>query len=124
MSLMSCGRNDLRGKILLKVTWKAECQRGMLQFRPFNFLTYYWKMMIKTGATCLPDVMIIKLDTLAVPAKHAMSAKTRVELKFPSPFLEKKETKSASTLAYGKMAGLAEWAGGCHTVTIIIITTS
>jgi len=55
--------------------------------------------------------MIIKLDTLAVPAKHTMSAKTRVELKIISHSLEKKEAKSVSTLTYGKMAGLAEWAG-------------
>ena len=40
---------------------------------------------------CL-HVMIIKLDTLAVPAKHAMLAKTRVEQSFP-PFLPLKEGK-------------------------------
>ena len=62
-----------------------------------------------TGAICLPEVMMIKF--LAVPAKHAMSAQTRVELNFPSPSLEKKEAKSVSTLTYGKMAGLAKWAG-------------
>ena len=61
----------------------------------------------------MPDVMIIKLDTLAVPAQHAMSAKTRVELIFPSLSLEKKEAKSVPTLTYWKMAGLAEWAGRC-----------
>ena len=35
--------------------------------------------------------MTIKLDTMAVPANHAMSVKTRVELNFPSPSLEKGE---------------------------------
>ena len=44
----------------------------------------------------MPDVMIIKLDTLAVPAQHAMSAKTRVELIFPSLSLEKKGGKISS----------------------------
>ena len=67
--------------------------------------------MIKTGAACLPDVMIIKLDTLAVPAQHAMSAKTRVELIFPSLSLEKKEAKSVPTLTY--WAGSAKLAGRC-----------
>ena len=57
--------------------------------------------------------MMIKLDTLAVSAKHSMSAKTRVELNFLSPFNEKMEAKSASTLTYGKMAGLVEWALRC-----------
>ena len=38
--------------------------------------------------------MIIKLDTLAVPAKHAMSAKTRVELGVPSPSLKKEGNKA------------------------------
>ena len=70
-------------------------------------------MINKTGVACLPDVMIIKLDTLAVPAQHAMSAKTRVELIFPSLSLEKKEAKSVPTLIYWKMADLAEWAGRC-----------
>ena len=58
-------------------------------------------------------VMITKLDTWAVPAKQAMSAKTRVELNFPSPSHEKKEAKSVPTLTYWKMADLAEWAGKC-----------
>ena len=40
--------------------------------------------------------MIIKLDTLAVPAQHAKSAKTRVELIFPSLSLEKKGGKISS----------------------------
>ena len=39
--------------------------------------------------------MIIKLDTLADPAKHAMSAKTRVELSFPSPSLKKGGNKTS-----------------------------
>ena len=34
-----------------------------------------------------------------------MSAKSRVELNFTSPFLEKKEAKSVPTLTYGKMPG-------------------
>ena len=58
---------------------------------------------------------------MAVPAKYAMSAKSRVELNFPSLSLEKKEAKSVSTLANGKMAGLAEWAGKVS--LFIIITT-
>ena len=70
-------------------------------------------MINKDGCSMFADVMIIKLDTLAVPAQHAMSAKTRVEQIFTSLSLEKKEAKSVSTLAYGKMAGLAEWAGRC-----------
>ena len=48
----------------------------------------------------MPDVMIIKLDTLVVTAKHALSAKIRVELSFPSPSLEKKEENSVPTLKY------------------------
>ena len=36
---------------------------------------------------------MFKLDTLAVPAKHAMSAQTRVERMFFSPYFEKKEAK-------------------------------
>ena len=44
--------------------------------------------------------MTITLDTLAVPANYALSAKYRVELIFPSPSLEKKEVKSVSTLTY------------------------
>ena len=46
--------------------------------------------------------MIVKLVTLAILAKHAMSAKIRVELNFPSPSLEKKEAKSVTTLTYGR----------------------
>ena len=76
---------------------------------------WYRKMMInKDGAVCLPDVMIIKFcyliqikDTFAVTAKHAMTAKTRMELNFSSLSLEKKEAKSVSTLTYVKMAFLA-----------------
>ena len=37
------------------------------------------------GAASLLNVMIIKLDTLAVPAKHAIDAKTWVKLSFPPP---------------------------------------
>ena len=70
----------------------------------------YWKMMIKrTGVACLPNSMMIKLDTL-VPAKHAIYAKTKVCKIFPLPS-HKKEAKTVSTLTFGKMAGLAEWAG-------------
>ena len=61
----------------------------------------------------MPEDMIVKLDTFAVPAKHAVSAKIQVELDFPSPFLEKKKAKLVLTLTYWKMAGLAELAGRC-----------
>ena len=62
---------------------------------------------------------------MAVPAKHAMSAKTRVELIFPSLSLEKKEAKSVPTLTYWKMAGLAEWAGTLsYTLSAFIIITT
>ena len=48
------------------------------------------------------DVMIINLDTLAVSAKHAMSANTRVELNLPSPSLGKRKQNhhAGSTLVY------------------------
>ena len=58
------------------------------------------------GAGCLPEFMNKKYN-LAVPAKHAVSAKTKVEQNFPSP-LEKKSAKSVPTLTYGIMAGSAE----------------
>jgi len=50
----------------------------------------------KTGAIRLPVVKIIKLDTLAVPTQHAMSAKTKVELILPSLSLEKKGGRISS----------------------------
>ena len=65
--------------------------------------------------------MIIKLDTLAVHAKHAMSANTRVELNFPSPFLEKKGGKIDSNsciLENGKFGRM-----GTEASLFIIITT-
>ena len=56
--------------------------------------------------------MIIKLDSLAVPAKHAMSAKTRVELKFPSPSLEKRKQNQLHFLLMGKWQVLPSGQGG------------
>ena len=48
-------------------------------------------------AASLPVVTIIKFDTLAVLAKHAMSAITPPELNFVSLSLQKKKAKSLYT---------------------------
>ena len=49
--------------------------------------------------------MMIKLDSLAVLAKPAMSAKIRVKINCHFPSIEKKGAKSVSTLTYDNMAG-------------------
>ena len=57
----------------------------------------------------MPDVVTMKLDTLAVLAKHAMYAKTKVGVIFPSPTFEKKK-------ATGKWQ---VWANGQQEPTIL-----
>ena len=57
---------------------------------------------------------MIKLDSLAVLAKPA---KIRVKINCHSPSIEKKGAKSVSTITYGKMAGLAEMAGRCPSLS-------
>ena len=55
--------------------------------------------------------MMIKLDTLAIPAQHAMSTKSRVELIFPSPSLEKGRQNHFQLLHMGKLHVWPFWAG-------------
>jgi len=72
------------------------------------------------GASCLPDVMIIKLDTLAVPVKLTMSAQTSVEINVPSPSLEKKEEKISSNSYMwenGRFGRMGEGGGWCSSLS-------